>query len=517
MIMVPQDGALNTMLSSKTVHRPDLADPECRSALPVRLHPYWSLLEYCRHVGYQKRANETACWMVRVRTTAGKYKQHQLGIADSASTTSMSYTEAVAAARAWFRSPAICRIAAEAYPLGARQELTICPIGEVFTVGHALHDYMEWKRIAAARSHFETNLSLINHHIIPRLAEIPLERFNGIDLRHFAKAVLETPPKRGNQPARPRRPISQISEDALRKRKKTLNTLIGILRIAFQMAWENGRIENDRAWRCLRRVPNVERPRMLFLTRAECQQLLAECRPDLRQLVMGALYSGCRSTELLRLTVADVARDGYGIYVAPLKTYRPRFVFLPDEGMAFFLFLCRSRGPREPVFVRGDGAPWQPRHHRHLFKRAVRMADLPEEFTFHGLRHTYASQLVQAGTPLSVIAGQLGHANSTTVSRTYGHLAPQIREAEVRHRFAPLCPESASATQVSADQLTDLRNRLHGPDWRSYAQISDSSSWPRSNFYRGDAALVRLCRGQIGGQFQSGLTDQAIETRMPGD
>jgi len=260
------------------------------------------------------------------------------------------------------------------------------------------------------------------------------------------------------------------------------------------MAWENGRIENDRAWRCLRRVPNVERPRMLFLTRAECQQLLAECRPDLQQLVMGALYSGCRSTELLRLTVADVARDGYGIYVAPLKTYRPRFVFLPDEGMAFFLFLCRSRGPREPVFVRGDGAPWQPRHHRHLYKRAVRMADLPEEFTFHGLRHTYASQLVQAGTPLSVVAEQLGHADTTTVTRTYGHCAPQIRESEVRFRFSPLDRDNSKRAEDDAQTLEKLRARLHGPDWRGYARINPAGSWPRKNMFRSGGELVAVLR-----------------------
>ena len=116
--------------------------------------------------------------------------------------------------------------------------------------------------------------------------------------------------------------------------------------------------------------------------------------------------------------------------------------------------------------------------------------------TFHGLRHTYASQLAQTGTPLPVIAEQLGHANTTTVSRTYGHLAPQIREAEVRQRFASLCPESASAAEIGADYLADLRTRLHGSNWRGYAQIADTSSWPRSNFYRGDAELVRLCRGE---------------------
>ena len=161
--------------------------------------------------------------------------------------------------------------------------------------------------------------------------------------------------------------------------------------------------------------------------------------------------------------------------------------------MIFFLSLCHGLYPREPLFKRDSGRPWRGSH-KHLFKAAVRAAGLPEAFTFHGLRHTYASQLVQAGTPLLVIAEQLGHANTTTVSRTYGHLAPQIREAEVRQRFSPLDPEHAVAALRDTAALSELRHRLHGPDWRSYAAITDTSSWPRANFFRGDAELVRICQ-----------------------
>ena len=476
--------------------RPDLSCKTVRQNLPARKEPYWSLLEFSRHLGYEKRASKRVSWVARFRTKTktGKYRQHRLGDADREEAGGLSHADAVTAARAWFQRPENCRIAADSYPVGVRRNLIVCPVGDVFTIGHALHDYVEWKRIAAAKSHFETGLSLINHHIIPRLAEIPLEAFNGIDLRRFAKAVLETPPKRGKKLAEPRRPISQMDDDALRKRKKTLNSLIGILRMAFQMAWENGRTDNDRAWRCLRRVPNTERPRMLHLTRDECSTLLAHCRPDLRRLVLGALYSGCRATELLHLTPIDVARDGYGIYVSPLKCYRPRFVFLPDEGMAFFLSLCEGLASRDPVFIRDDGHPWRG-NHRHLFKATVRSAKLPDEFSFHGLRHTYASQLVQAGAPMSVVAEQLGHASTASVSRTYGHLAPQIREAEVRQRFAMLDPDNADTADQHAQTLIDLRARLHGPDWRGYAQIADVGCWPRSNFYRGDAELVRICQG----------------------
>lgn len=42
---------------------------------------------------------------------------------------------------------------------------------------------------------------------------------------------------------------------------------------------------------------------------------------------------------------------------------------------------------------------------------------------WHCLRHTYASQLVNKGVPMKVIANQLGHTTTKYVEEWYGHLA----------------------------------------------------------------------------------------------
>lgn len=101
---------------------------------------------------------------------------------------------------------------------------------------------------------------------------------------------------------------------------------------------------------------------------------------------------------------------------------------------------------------------------------------LPDAFTFHGLRHTYASQLIQAGATVYAVAEQLGHADATTVLRTYGHLSPQIREAEVRQRFTSISVENAGLAKDRESHLAEWRASLHGGDWREYAKISDLSS-----------------------------------------
>jgi integrase len=42
--------------------------------------------------------------------------------------------------------------------------------------------------------------------------------------------------------------------------------------------------------------------------------------------------------------------------------------------------------------------------------------------TFHGWRHTHASQLIDAGVDIVTISRRLGHAKPDTTLRTYAHL-----------------------------------------------------------------------------------------------
>ncbi len=137
--------------------------------------------------------------------------------------------------------------------------------------------------------------------------------------------------------------------------------------------------------------------------------------------------------------------------------------------------MAKNKRRQDFIFTRSDGKPWD-LHYRYYLKNAILAADLPENFCFHDLRHTYASQLIQAGAPLKVVSDQLGHINELSVSETYGHLAPQMRESEVRQRFTVLSPENARKAARQKKALTEWRNSLQGSNWRTYATISDLSS-----------------------------------------
>ena len=56
------------------------------------------------------------------------------------------------------------------------------------------------------------------------------------------------------------------------------------------------------------------------------------------------------------------------------------------------------------------------------FTDARDKAGIPEEFTFHSLRHAYASALLAANVSITDLAEWMGHEDIDTTYRTYGHL-----------------------------------------------------------------------------------------------
>ena len=450
-------------------------------SLSIRCTPHWHSLYTGRHIGIHRPDGKICNWTARILTKDKLYRQKCLGSAIDFGNGSINYREALARAFEWFETDEIVALATASRPVGKVRDVSICPIGDVYSVGHAVSDYCDWTRLARSTGGHYNNLVLINYHIVPNFAHIPLEEFNATHLRELAKQVLETPPKYGFREKQPKQPIEDLSQDELRRRKRTFNSLVSILKMAFKHAWDNAEIDSERPWRCLKRIAVNHAPRTIFLDRSECLRLLAECTPALRNLVLAALYSGCRVGELGNLTVGDVGQQGFGLRISAFKRAPARFVFLPDEGMAFFLGLCRGKGSQDYVLTSDMGKPWR-KQHTQLFRRAVARSRLPNDLVFHGLRHTYASDLVRRGVPLDLVAKQLGHANSVTVSNTYGHFAEQFREEQVRTRFSPLSPEQVRNAQQMKRALDELWSNLQTENWRAYARVDAGTLQPRQSF-----------------------------------
>ncbi len=471
------------------------SDPVNVEELELRDSPYWHTLLQCRHLGIHRPNGRICNWTARLLTTDKRYVQRCLGPAlETGRGRALAFAEAVELAFRWFNSPEASSIGHTARPTGKTSRVCFTPIGSVYTVGHALRDYTEWTKIARSPGGHYNNLVLINYHLVSDFAPIPLESFSARHLAQLARQVLETPPRFGFMARQSAVSMHDLTPDELRRRKRTFNSLVSILRMAFRHAWDNGHIDHERPWRCLRRIPVNHSPRTVFLNRIECSRLLEACTPALRKLVLAGLYTGCRVGELGNLRVEDVGHQVYGVRINAFKRSPARFVFLPDEGMAFFLSCCEGKEPRDHVFRSDMGKVWK-KQHTNLFRRAVSKAGLPSSFVFHGLRHTYASDLVRSGVPLDIVAKQLGHANTMAVSNTYGHLVEHFREAQIRTHFTPLDQEQTAEAGRRRNQLNRMWRSFQGQDWRDYGELEMNSSVPRKSYAQTHKAVLSVFDG----------------------
>lgn len=169
-----------------------------------------------------------------------------------------------------------------------------------------------------------------------------------------------------------------------------------------------------------------------FLSPLQATQLLMNCAPPWKLMVMTALHTGMRLGELLALTWGDinfsvgqitVRRNNWKGIISTPKSGRQREIPLTTE---LHDRLEEAQGDENGwVFARADGSPLTYQQCRRPLMRACAEAQVPS-VQWHGLRHTFASHLAMKGAPLKAIQELLGHSTQAMTER-YAHLLPSVR------------------------------------------------------------------------------------------
>jgi site-specific recombinase XerD len=109
------------------------------------------------------------------------------------------------------------------------------------------------------------------------------------------------------------------------------------------------------------------------------------------------------------------------------KGRRERHVYLTNDWIAGLMsrylatrLLLNVQGPT--VLFNDRGSPMSPAAMRSRLAKAAEVAGLSERVTPHMLRHTAATQLIEAGVDIRFIQRLLGHASLTT-TEIYTHVS----------------------------------------------------------------------------------------------
>ncbi|BDQ38772.1 integrase [Pseudodesulfovibrio nedwellii] len=213
------------------------------------------------------------------------------------------------------------------------------------------------------------------------------------------------------------KPLDALVAKGKKGKLKTssINNHIRHVRALFNKAVDWGLVEKN-PFRGFKELKSEPRP-PAFLSAKECVELISSIEDmELRRFVTASLYTGRRRGELFYLKWSDVdfERDCY--LVRKSKTHLVRSYPMHPE----FRALLKSFDDRQGrVFKRWE----HPDTVTGLVKQALINAGHPE-MRLHDLRHTFASNLAEAGESLQAIGELLGHTDKRT-TEIYAHLSDQ--------------------------------------------------------------------------------------------
>ena len=207
----------------------------------------------------------------------------------------------------------------------------------------------------------------------------------------------------------------------------TLNATLTGLRFFFEITLDRPGV--------MRHTSHVHQPRKLpvILSVEEITQLLQAAGSLKYQAALGVSYgAGLRASEVVHLTVTDIDSKRRVIRVEQGKGKRDRYAMLSPALLELLRAWWREGTAQRKVLPGGWLFPGQdPVNHlsarqlNRAFHRALDAAEINKRVTLHGLRHAFATHLLEQREDIRVIQVLLGHQKLDTTAR-YTHVATKI-------------------------------------------------------------------------------------------
>lgn len=153
----------------------------------------------------------------------------------------------------------------------------------------------------------------------------------------------------------------------------------------------------------------------------QVRRMLREVRNPKHQMILATIYGlGLRRGEVQRLMVGDVDLERGVVHIRQSKGNKDRMLGIPGSLREMLATYIRRYAPGHWFFEGQDGGQYSATSIQKVFTRAKERSRLPAQLTLHGLRHSYATHMIEHGTALHVVQDQLGHGSIET-TRVYLH------------------------------------------------------------------------------------------------
>jgi integrase len=180
--------------------------------------------------------------------------------------------------------------------------------------------------------------------------------------------------------------------------------------------------------------PSRDRARVAIPSKSELRHMLANAGPNFRPMMLTAVLTGMRASELRGLAWAQIDLKGgtvsverrvdlWGTFGPPKSAAGHRTIPIPPA-LVSELREWKLRCPKGPLGLAFPNSMGEVLDHTNMVRRRYMPTQegLAGRYGFHALRHAAASAWIRQGVDLKRVGSWLGHSSvSLTVDR-YGHL-----------------------------------------------------------------------------------------------
>lgn len=166
----------------------------------------------------------------------------------------------------------------------------------------------------------------------------------------------------------------------------------------------------------------------IVLSRQEIQAMLDTLTNVKHRLMLGLAYgAGLRVSEVIDLRVQDVALDELTLHLKDAKGKKDRITLIPEKLRDELRQSLAGKQGLDFVFSSERGGGLSERTAQKVFEQALNKAGINKPATFHSLRHSFATHLLENGTDVRYVQALLGHHNIRTTQLYTQVTNPQLK------------------------------------------------------------------------------------------
>jgi len=159
-------------------------------------------------------------------------------------------------------------------------------------------------------------------------------------------------------------------------------------------------------------IPRPKKPSTLpkMLSTAEVRKIFKQIKNLKHMVAIQLVYGmGLRVSEVVNIKVEHIDSDRMMVHIVGAKGKKDRYVPLPKSILPLLREYYRNYKPKEFILEGQYGGRYSVSSVQNIFKRAMERSGIKKRVGIHGLRHSYATHLLESGADIRFIQELLGH------------------------------------------------------------------------------------------------------------